>query len=145
MRGSWDRWSGSSRRTSAATTSAWRRRSRICPPGRHCFEFRHPTWFEEPVYALLRRHGAGLVIGDHPKWPFQAHELTVDWTLVRLHHGRRGRRGNYSRSELEDWARRISGWRRRAEVFVYLNNDWEGFAVDNARTLKRLLQRPPAD
>ncbi len=115
------------------------------PPGRHCFEFRHPTWFEEPVYALLRRHGVGLVIGDHPKWPFQAHELTVDWTLVRLHHGRRGRRGNYSRSELEDWAQRISGWRRRAEVFVYLNNDWEGFAVDNARTLKRLLQRPPAD
>ena len=115
------------------------------PAGRHCFEFRHPSWFEEPVYALLRRHRAGLVIGDHPKWPFQAHELTCDWTLVRLHHGRRGRRGNYSRGELEDWARRIRGWRRRAEVFVYLNNDWEGFAVDNALTLRRLLKRPPAD
>ena len=115
------------------------------PPGRHCFEFRHPSWFAEPVYALLRRHGAALVIGDHPKWPFQAHELTADWTLVRLHHGRRGRRGNYSRNELEQWARRIQGWRRRAEVFVYLNNDWEGFAVENARTLKRLLQRAPDD
>ena len=34
--------------------------------GRHCFEFRHPSWFTEEVYALLRRHRAALVIGDHP-------------------------------------------------------------------------------
>ena len=87
--------------------------------------------------------GVALVIADHPKWPFQAHELTADWTLVRLHHGHRGRRGNYSRTELEEWARRIRRWRRRAEVLVYLNNDWEGFAVENARTLRRLLRRAP--
>jgi len=110
------------------------------PEGRHCFEFRHESWFDEEIYGLLRAHGAALVIGDHPKWPFQAHELTADWTLLRLHHGRRGRRGNYSRSELDTWARRIAGWRRRAEVLVYLNNDWEGFAVENALYLKRRLQ-----
>ena len=114
------------------------------PPGRHCFEFRHESWFAEPVYALLRERDAALVIGDHPKWPFQAHELTADWTLVRLHHGRRGRRGNYSQTELDEWARRIAAWRRRAEVFVYFNNDWEGFAVENARALKRRLQQSPA-
>jgi uncharacterized protein YecE (DUF72 family) len=110
------------------------------PPGRHCFEFRHESWFTAPVYRLLGEHGAALVIGDHPRWPFQARELTTDWTLVRLHHGRRGRRGNYSERELEEWARRIGQWRRRAEVFVYLNNDWEGFAVANARSLKRRLR-----
>ena len=70
------------------------------------------------------------MIADHPRWPFQAHELTTDWTLVRLHHGHRGRRGNYSETELDEWARRIAEWRRRAEVFVYFNNDWEGFAVE---------------
>ena len=112
------------------------------PPGRHCFEFRHPSWFTDPVYELLRAHEAALVIGDHPRWPFQERELTTDWTLVRLHHGARGRRGNYSVREIEEWAERIEGWRRRAEVFVYFNNDWEGFAVENARRLKRLL-RPP--
>jgi uncharacterized protein YecE (DUF72 family) len=112
--------------------------------GRHCIEFRHESWFHVEVYARLRDAGVALVIADHPKWPFQAHELTTDWTLVRLHHGRRGRRGNYSRAELEGWAQRILDWRGRAEVFVYLNNDWEGFAVENARTLRRLLQRPPA-
>jgi uncharacterized protein YecE (DUF72 family) len=116
---------------------------RQLPPGRHCFEFRHESWFTRDVYALLREHDAALVVGDHPKWPFQARELTTGWTLVRLHHGRRGRRGNYSQSEIEEWARRIAQWRRRAEILVYFNNDWEGFAVDNARSLRRRLRPSP--
>ena len=116
----------------------------LVPSGRHCFEFRHESWFCERVYSLLSEHGAALVIGDHPKWPFQAHELTADWTLVRLHHGKRGRRGNYSQTELDEWARRLTEWRRRAEVFVYFNNDWEGFAVENGRSLKRRLRQSPA-
>jgi uncharacterized protein YecE (DUF72 family) len=110
------------------------------PPGRHCFEFRHPSWFSPDVYALLREHGVALVIGDHPARPFVAHELTTDWTLVRLHHGHRGRGGNYSESELLEWAERVRRWRRRAEVLVYFNNDWEAYAVRNARRLRRLLE-----
>jgi uncharacterized protein YecE (DUF72 family) len=109
------------------------------PPGRHCFEFRHQSWFAPEVYALLREHNVALVIGDHPERPFQTHELTADWTFVRFHYGSRGRNGNYSEGELEEWRRRISAWRIRAEVFAYFNNDWEGFAVKNALWLKRHL------
>src|SRR4051794_5365015 len=29
---------------------------------RHCFEFRHPSWFCEPVYQRLRQSGVALVI-----------------------------------------------------------------------------------
>ena len=113
----------------------------LLPAGRHCFEFRHESWFRPEVYDLLRRHHAALVIADHPKWPFHARELTTDWTLVRLHHGHRGRRGNYSDSELDEWATRIARMRRRAEVLVYFNNDWEGFAVANARSLTKRVSR----
>jgi uncharacterized protein YecE (DUF72 family) len=110
------------------------------PEGRHCFEFRHPSWFVDPVYDLLRRHGAALVIGDRPEVSgFQSHELTTDWTYVRFHYGSRGRRGNYSESELEEWARRFEDWRREVEVYAYFNNDWEVFAVRNALWLKRRL------
>ena len=109
------------------------------PVGRHCFEFRHESWFCPETYELLRRHGVALVIGDHPERPFQTRELTADWTFVRFHHGHRGRRGNYSEAELETWKRRIAAWRRRVEVFAYFNNDWEGFAVRNALWLKRHL------
>jgi uncharacterized protein YecE (DUF72 family) len=110
------------------------------PPGRHCFEFRHASWFVEPVYALLRKHRAALVIGDRPEVKeFQAHELTADWTYVRFHYGSRGRGGNYSKSELEEWARRFEDWRREVEIFAYFNNDWEVFAVRNALWLKQRL------
>ncbi|MEX2194168.1 MAG: DUF72 domain-containing protein [Thermoleophilaceae bacterium] len=105
------------------------------PPGRHCFEFRHESWFTRDVYALLREHGAALVIGDHPERPFQTHERTADWTLVRFHHGHRGRGGNYSDSEVDTWRRRIAAWRSRTEVFAYFNNDWKGYAIRNARRL----------
>ena len=109
------------------------------PPGRHCFEFRHETWFTDEVYERLRAYGAALVIGDHPERPWQAYEMTAGWTFVRFHYGRRGRRGNYSKTELETWAKRIEQWRRQVEVFVYFNNDWEGFAIDNGRFLKKRL------
>jgi uncharacterized protein YecE (DUF72 family) len=111
------------------------------PPGRHCFEFRHESWFVPEVYAALRAHGAALVIGDRRGLDFQTHELTADWTLVRFHHGTRGRRGNYSPGEIEEWAARIARWRRRIDVYAYFNNDWEEFAPHNALALRRLLKR----
>jgi uncharacterized protein YecE (DUF72 family) len=109
------------------------------PPGRHCFEFRHASWFVPEIYELLRSRGVALVIGDHPQRPFQTYELTADWTFIRFHSGSRGRRGNYSESELEDWASRIDAWRREVDVFAYFNNDWEGFAVRNGLWLKERL------
>jgi uncharacterized protein YecE (DUF72 family) len=113
---------------------------RALPPGRHSFEFRHPSWFAEPVYELLRAHGAALVIGDRPEVKeFQTHEFTTDWTFVRFHYGSRGRRGNYSKRELEEWASRFEEWSRDVEIFAYFNNDWEVFAIRNALWLKKRL------
>ncbi len=109
------------------------------PSGRHCFEFRHPSWFVPEVYDLLRGRGAALVIGDDPRRPFQTHELTADWTFVRFHRGRRGRNGNYSETELEEWKRRVAAWRSEVDVYAYFNNDWQGYAVKNALWLRRHL------
>ncbi len=110
------------------------------PPGRHCFEFRHPSWFTGDVLDLLRWHRVALVIAHHPERPWQPHELTVDWTFLRFHFGERGRRGNYSETELREWAPRVCDLAERAEVFAYFNNDWEGFAVRNALRLRKLVQ-----
>jgi uncharacterized protein YecE (DUF72 family) len=96
------------------------------PAGRHAFEFRHPSWFTDEVYALLGEHRVALVIGDDPTRPFQSLERTTQWTYIRFHRGNRGRGGNYSRAEIETWARRIAQWRRQIEVYAYFNNDWEG-------------------
>jgi uncharacterized protein YecE (DUF72 family) len=107
------------------------------PSGRHCFEFRHASWFVGEVYELLRRHGAALVIGDHPRRPFQTRELTADFTYLRFHHG--GGDGNYSHRQLSVWARRIEEWRARVDVYAYFNNDWGGYAVENGLWLRGRL------
>jgi uncharacterized protein YecE (DUF72 family) len=112
---------------------------RHLPPGRHCFEFRHESWFVPEVFELLRARSVALVIGDHPERPFQSHELTADWTFIRFHYGHRGRRGNYSERELEEWAQRIERWLRRFDVYAFFNNDWQGYAVKNGLWLRRRL------
>jgi uncharacterized protein YecE (DUF72 family) len=108
------------------------------PPGRHAFEFRHPSWFCDEVLELLRFHHVALVIGDHPERPFQTFDITTDFTFLRFHYGARGRRGNYSESELRAWAGRVRELAEQAEVFAYFNNDWEAFAVHNAQRLREL-------
>lgn len=109
------------------------------PSTLHVIEFRHESWFAPEVMRALRASGVALTIGDHPTRPFQTHEATAPWRFVRFHYGARGRRGNYSASELDEWARRIAQWRRRQQVWAYFNNDWEGFAPANALALRRRL------
>ena len=109
------------------------------PPGRNAFEFRHPTWFVPEVLSLLRDHGAALVLAHHPERPWQAWELTADFTFVRFHFGARGRDGNYSETELDEWAWRVAEVARGVDSFVYFNNDWKGFAPRNALGLRKRI------
>jgi uncharacterized protein YecE (DUF72 family) len=112
----------------------------LLPPGRHTIEFRHASWFHPEVMELLRSHRVALTIGDHPSRPFQTREATADWRFIRFHYGARGRVGNYSASEIAEWAERIARWRRREMVYAYFNNDWNSFAPANARLLRRRLR-----
>jgi uncharacterized protein YecE (DUF72 family) len=112
----------------------------VLPPGRHCFEFRHRSWFVPEVLDLLRWHGVALAVGDHPERPWQPWLATTDWSFVRFHYGARGRRGNYSETELRELAPRVAELAKAGDVYVYFNNDWEGFAVKNAQRLRRLLE-----
>ncbi|MDQ6842055.1 MAG: DUF72 domain-containing protein, partial [Actinomycetota bacterium] len=113
------------------------------PPGRHTIEFRHASWFVPEVLDALRSHGVALTIGDHPNRSFQSYEVTAAWRFVRFHYGARGRIGNYSVSEIAQWAARIEPWRQSEEVYVYYNNDWNSYAPANARVLMRDLGVEP--
>jgi uncharacterized protein YecE (DUF72 family) len=106
------------------------------PQGRHAWEFRHQSWFADEVLELLREHGASLVLAHDARRPLGPGGLTTDWAFLRLHYGARGRRGNYSESELAGWSTRLRAL--GVPAYVYFNNDWEGFAPHNALRLKNL-------
>jgi uncharacterized protein YecE (DUF72 family) len=111
------------------------------PAARHCFEFRHPSWFTADVYALLGEHGVSLAIGDDARTALPAVSPVGPIAYLRLHYGSSGRDGNYSERELETWRRRIAAWRAQRPVFAYFNNDWRGFAPRNATSLRAGLSR----
>jgi len=53
--------------------------------------------------------------------------------------------GSYSEDDLRWWADRVGEWAGSGrDVFVYFNNDWEGFAVENAEQLRDALAVAPA-
>jgi uncharacterized protein YecE (DUF72 family) len=111
------------------------------PPGRHAFEFRHASWFHPDVYAALRERNVAFVIAHRKDHDFPDDVVTADFTFLRFHYGTRGRRGNYSASELDAWAARVVDLaRRELDVFAYFNNDWEAFAPANALDLRRRVQ-----
>lgn len=110
----------------------------LLPEGRHTIEFRHASWFVPEVMDALAERDVALTLGDHPDRPFQTHRATASWRFVRFHYGA-GTDGRYSAQELSTWARRFAQWRRHGDIYAFFNNDWEGYAPDNAADLASRL------
>lgn len=106
---------------------------------RHAFEVRHPSYFCEEFYALLRAHRVALVLADTAgRWGY-AEELTADFVYVRLHGSRQLYVSGYTEDELDWWADRIRAWRHAPscrDVYVYFDNDAKVYAPHDARRLR---------
>ncbi|TAK37142.1 MAG: DUF72 domain-containing protein [Chloroflexota bacterium] len=110
----------------------------LLPVGQRCvFEFRDPSWFVPEVFRALETRGAAVCFADRggPVTPFP---ITTDFVYIRLHGG--GATGGYPDGDMRDWAGRIASWSRQGlDVYAYFNNDWDGWAVANARQLIEML------
>ncbi len=108
-------------------------------PYRHAFEVRHPTYFTDEFYSLLRELKCGFVIADTAgKFPY-AEEVTADFVYVRLHGSRQLYVSGYTDAELDEWAAKVSGWRgprSGRDVYVYFDNDAKVHAPFDALRLR---------
>ncbi len=105
---------------------------------RHSFEFRHGSWFNPQVYEVLKKHGMALCIADSSRWQ-KRDIITADYLYLRFH-GRPTYRSSYPDDILLSVARRIKRWRKRGlDTYTYFNNDANGYAVFNARTISKLV------
>jgi len=108
---------------------------------KHVIEFRHQSWLTDEVFAILRRHNVGLCIFDMPslRCPLAA---TADFGYVRFHGSGSLYSSCYPDEELADWAGSIAQLAAGLkEVYIYFNNDIDGYAVRNAFTLREYLQK----
>jgi uncharacterized protein YecE (DUF72 family) len=112
--------------------------AQLDPSRRNVVEFRHASWWNENVYSAFRKAGIIFCTCSGPKLP-DGLIVTADDIYIRFHGREKWYTYDYSRKELQEWAEKIqaSGARR---IWAYFNNDQNGYAIKNARTLMNLLQ-----
>ncbi|MCS6781371.1 MAG: DUF72 domain-containing protein [Geminicoccaceae bacterium] len=108
----------------------------LCP----AFEFRDPSWHGDEIAAILERRGAAFVTFELAG-SCSPRRVTGGRLYLRLHGHRYRYAGRYGPELLADWARWIEAERARgAEAWVFFDNtDLEAAAIEDARTLQRLL------
>ncbi len=102
---------------------------------RIAFEFRHPSWFDEQTYAVLREHNAALCIAESDDLATPEVHTARSHTCFRLR-----RNGGYSPEELASFAHRFIALTQQPEprdVFVYHKHEDEPTGPLNAASLLR--------
>jgi uncharacterized protein YecE (DUF72 family) len=88
----------------------------LLPEGhRATFEFRHDSWFDDDVYALLKTAGASLCVSEREDSTPPPLVETAPWGYVRL------RLETYSDAALAAWAERLAAarWQQAHAYFMH--------------------------
>jgi len=105
---------------------------------RYAFEFRNATWYTPEIYDLLKKYDCAFCI-----YELDGHlsplEVTTDFVYLRLHGPGRKYQGSYPEETLRQWANQCLEWSKTKDVYVYFDNDEQGFAAFNALTLKQMV------
>ena len=109
---------------------------------RYTFEFRNDTWYTQEVYDILKEKNMAFCV-----YELEYHQsplvITADFVYIRLHGPGNKYQGSYNDQSLAEWAGRCRDWSKEGkDVFIYFDNDQNGYAAFNARSLKELVSKP---
>lgn len=110
------------------------------PHYRNVIEFRHPSWWNDDVFDAFGRANLIFCSVSAPRLPTEL-VRTGDIIYLRFHGAARWYRHDYTDAELEEWAGKVRNCSPK-EAWLYFNNDFNGCAFRNARTMKKLLATP---
>ena len=96
-------------------------------------EFRHHSWFDDEIAAILHRHGAALAIGDDGNAAPPPSLRTADWLYLRL------RRPDYDSVALSDWLAKGEAT-GAARAFAFFKHEDEGAGPRLATQFLKLAQ-----
>ena len=83
---------------------------------RFTIEFRHESWFDEDVFAVLRDHDIALCVSESEEFTGVT-VATASWGYLRLH------RQDYDDDMLAEWRSRVAGqsW---TDAYVFFKHDY---------------------
>jgi len=103
-------------------------------------EVRNKSWLIDDCIETLKSCNIALCISHSSgRFPCFDEVLTANFVYIRFHGPDKLYASRYGDKRLEEWAEKIKAW--NLPTFVYLNNDFEGYALEDAFTLKQLLSR----
>lgn len=111
------------------------------PNLRNVVEFRHASWWNKHLFSAFKKNNVIFCSCSAPRLPDELIQ-TSDEVYIRFHGTKRWYRHNYGSDELAVWADRIREC-RPVRTWGYFNNDYEGYAIQNAKELIRQLDGVP--
>lgn len=125
---------------------------------RHAFEFRHESFLNDDLAKMARKHGVALAFSHSSRWPY-VEQVTAGFVYLRLHGPEQLYASSYN-GHLDWWSSRIVTWasgasigeglefsqlrapsRKGRDVYVYFDNDYRGYATEDALALRRMCNR----
>jgi uncharacterized protein YecE (DUF72 family) len=105
----------------------------------HAVEFRHPSWYADDIFEILREYDTAHVALSSLGMPMNL-SITSDIVYVRFHGLEGGAAHDYTRKELEPWADFAQDQASEGRtVYIYFNNDINVRAPENARMLMEMV------
>jgi uncharacterized protein YecE (DUF72 family) len=104
------------------------------------FEFRHESWLTEEVYDFMQDTGWTICLADGQDFS-QEIPLIGSFFYIRRHGTTARYASCYSDEQLAEDAKFATKLARQGKnVYIYFNNDAEGYALKNAQTLIGMVQ-----
>jgi uncharacterized protein YecE (DUF72 family) len=109
-------------------------------PTRVVVEFRRSEWLNPDIMNMLHSLGATICNVDSPQQKI-TENLTSDRAYLRLHGRKHWYAYNYSDDELKEIAALTKQLLERVahRLYIFFNNDFEGYAPANAMMFSKLL------
>jgi uncharacterized protein YecE (DUF72 family) len=106
---------------------------KLLPRGQlYAFEYRHPSWFEEPILSLLRNENVALCIAESDE--LVTNEIhTANFAYFRL------RKSDYSDADIQQIEQRIKAAAIERDVYAFFKHEETPKGALNALRVRKAL------
>lgn len=104
-------------------------------------EPRHASWLNETAIRQMKDYNIAWVVSQSGVGFPYAEYVTSRTVYIRFHGPGALYASSYSAEQIRTYADKIKGWMDAGcDVWVYFNNCYNGIAIENALTLRAMLQ-----